>query len=249
MLIGGSPCFTKGPNVLTVDGYKDISEITTEDTVVSHDGSVNKVNMIGNKLSSIIKFRCQGSLPVKTTKNHPYYSGVMGADKKISSVKFREIKDLSKGMYVGMQINSNSEDIYNLSNDELYVIGRYIADGHTRKDYKKSGARYYQLILSVGNSKISDFNNIKLHYSCYNHTKSTYRIVFSNKRLVDIVEKECGSGALNKIISYNLLNLPKDKLSVLLTGYLDGDGCITNGTHKCTTISRKLAESLCLVIA
>ena len=107
-----------------------------------------------------------------------------------------EAGNLNGRYYVCSNIqNSESKNDLNINEDEAYIIGRYIADGHTRKDLRfdkkpngnkgHNGSRAWQLILSVGNDKVDRFcSNIKhLHYSCYKHGSSVHRIVFSNKRL------------------------------------------------------------------
>ena len=108
-----------------------------------------------------------------------------------------------------------------------------MADGHTRKD-KKNNSRYYQMILSIGLSKLSDFTSEinDNHYSSYSHTKNVNRVVFSNKRLTLIAEQNLGCGAGHKYISNELLNLPKKHLEKLILGYLSGDGSVRPLNHE-----------------
>ena len=113
----------------------------------------------------------------------------------------------------------------NLTLEECFILGRYIADGHTRKDFRKQkgreNERYYQLVLSIGESKETEFAlSIKdNNYNLFTHSKSVKRFVFSKKRLVEIAEEHCGVCAINKKISPTLLDLPKEHLSKLLDGY------------------------------
>lgn len=133
--------------------------------------------------------------------------------------------------------------------DEAYLIGRYIADGHTtmhnRTEAGRENERFYNLILSVGSHKIP---NISIKHNLHKHTQSTHRMVFSNKRLVNIVEEYCGRGAKNKVISPMLLELPKDLLEQLLCGLMDGDGSSRDGVYSLTTVSKELVMSLNLAI-
>lgn len=246
LLIGGSPCFVGETRILTNVGYKNIKDVVVGDSVLTHTASWQKVLKVGGKISKTYTVKSQGMLPTITTFEHPYYV----KQKDSLSPEWKKAGELSKGDFLALPINKDSENIYNLTDAECFVIGRYIADGHTRKDYRESEGRpndrHYQLILSVGNHKIP---KIDLKHSLYQHTKSTSRMVFSSKRLVEIVESECGCGAINKVISPNLLKLPIDKLSILIDGVLSGDGSFRNDTYRVTTISKDLSQSLCLAIA
>lgn len=106
-----------------------------------------------------------------------------------------------EGYRVCLPIPTIEENPLNITEEEAFVIGRYIADGHTRKDLRfdgsHNGARYWQVILSIGKDKVEKFKS-NIHYSIYKHTDGCFRAVFSSKRLVEIVEEHCGCGAENK---------------------------------------------------
>ena len=130
---------------------------------------------------------------------------------------------------------------------------RYVADGHIRKDKRKNrkNSYQYQCILSIGSNKIDELKSTvkERHYSCYPHTKSTHRVVFSSMELVEfILEHNFGIGAENKIIPNFILDLPAYKLKYFLKGYMAGDGCNIGNIYQATTVSKELAMSLCLVI-
>ena len=264
IVAGGSPCFEAGTKIITSNGYKNIEDIVVGDEVLTHKNRLKKVLRTGDTYGDIYEVSAQGMLNTYCTENHPYYVREMkrkwfNAEKKVkrtfSEPTWVEVKDLHKGHFIGLPINQKSKNSLNLTKEEAYIIGRYIADGHTRKDYRKEKGRendrMWSLILSVGENKLKKFeNNLTIKYTSYKHSQSTYRCVFYSKRLVEIVEKHCLCGAGNKRISQELLNLPIDLLKGLLDGYMEGDGCIDiNDTYHATTISRELAMSLCLVVA
>jgi len=259
LVIGGSPCFVAGTKIITKDGYKFIEDIKIGDEVLTHKNRFKKVISTGGDLKKTLKVKGQGFSEIETTDNHPFYvrekKNVWDKELKLMVNKFsepiwKEAKDLSKGDFLGTPILNESYNKFNLTNEEAWIVGRYIADGHTIK-HLKSGrdTRQWGVILSVGNDKLSEFDNIKEnHFTSFPHTKSVHRVVFSNKRLVEIVEANCGCGAINKTISMDLMNLPIDKLESLLNGYMSGDGCFTQNKFKATTISKELIMSLSLVI-
>lgn len=255
LLIGGSPCFTEDTQVLTSFGYKSIKDVEVGDMVLTHKNRYQKVLRVGSKVANTYLLKSQGIIPTKVTNNHPYYvrrvirnNGI----RSLTSPEWVEVKDLTKNCFLGIPINKESKNPFNISKDEAYVLGRYIADGHTRKDYRKSegrkNSRYYHLTLSIGDQKINKFHS-NLRFTSYAHTKSTYRCVFYNKRLVELAESFCGCGAINKEFSPVLLDLPVDILKCIVEGFLEGDGCFTNGVFKVTTISKRLALSLSIAIA
>lgn len=259
LLIGGSPCFTSNTNILTKNGFKQIKDISINDEVLTNKLRYKRVTNIGNKLANTCILRATGMLDTTTTLNHPYLSvtrrKVWNNKNKeyeyhFSDKKWKQVKDLEKNDYLLIPRIKQEENIYNLTDEECFILGRYIADGHTvkrlRYDGGHNGSRSWQLVLSIGSKKNFETS---IHYSLYLHTKNVERMVFSNKRLVEIAEKECGCGSLNKKISVNLLNLPKDKLKILIDGYLSGDGGIKKDNYSITTVSKELVQSLTLAVA
>ena len=256
LLIGGSPCFVKGTKVITNIDYKNIEDIIVGDCVLTHTNTYQKVLDVGNTQSPIVEVHAQGMKPTRTTKDHPYYVRKMSRKwdnkNKITKRVFSEpmwvhAKSLKKDDFIGTPINNLDSNPLMLTEEECYIIGRYIADGHTIKDYE-----HYQLILSIDNHKIHQIEDyIKtLSYTKYNHTKSVNHVVFINMRLVEIVEEHCGICESNKHFSSTLVNLPKDLLRIVLQGYLDGDGHLNdNGVYKVNSISENLILTISQVVS
>lgn len=263
LLIGGSPCFVAGTAILTNKGLVNIEDIKVGDYVWTHKNRFKKVLNIGvNKEEEIYSLSAQGVIETEVTGNHPYYIRTMkrvwNNTKRTSERKFSEpiwskiseINNLKKRVFVGLPIYNNSSNEYGITDDEALLLGRYIADGHTRKDLKKSGRRHWQVIISVGESEVEEFESkYKLKHSLYKHSKSVYRAVFSSKRMVEFCENFGGIGALNKKFSIEILNLPIDKLKLVIDGYLEGDGSYRRGRYRATTISKYIAQTLPLAAA
>ena len=264
LLIGGSPCFIAGTKIITKYTYKNIEDVNVDDLVITHTGKYKKVLKTGGKLSNTLIVKAQGVKPTETTEEHPFYVRSMNREwdnsnrkyyRKFTDPYWKEAKNLTEGDFIGININTLEENTLNLTSEECYILGRYIADGHTRKDYRNSenrnGDRYWQLILSIGNEKLKDFkrNISENNFSCYPHSESVHRVVFSNKRLVEIAERYCGCGAKNKIIPQLFINLPIPLLKNVLDGYFDGDGSSTGDVFKATSISEQLIMTLSQAIA
>lgn len=250
MICGGSPCFVAGTKVITKEGYKNIENIKTGDMVLTHKNRFMPVLKTGGDTNKdIYKLKVQGFLETECTDYHPFYC----KKTKDSEPEKIKLKNIKKGYYVGSHINTKFENQYNLSDEDCWILGRYVADGHIRKDKRKNrkNSYQYQCILSIGSNKIDELKSTvkERHYSCYPHTKSTHRVVFSSMELVEfILEHNFGIGAENKIIPNFILDLPAYKLKYFLKGYMAGDGCNIGNIYQATTVSKELAMSLCLVI-
>ena len=255
LLIGGSPCFRKGTKIETEQGYKSIEDVEVGDLVLTHNNQFKKVLKIGGKFSNEgLLLKAQGVPPIETTKEHPFYVRTWDRKGVVSEPHWKAASKITKQDYIAVQLNTKSENPLGLTEDECLVLGRYIADGHTRKDYRgsegRSNDRHWQLIISVGKNKVQEFTcKYKLHHSLYHHTTSVSRAVFSSKRLVQIAEEHCGIGAHDKQFSAMLMNLPIKLLERVLEGYIDGDGYSKDGFYKATTVSRALALSLSKVVS
>lgn len=74
LLIGGSPCFTKGHLVLTNTGYKPIEDIEIGDLVYTHMDRFRRVTAVGHKIAkNVHTLYAHGCDPFTVTLNHPFY--------------------------------------------------------------------------------------------------------------------------------------------------------------------------------
>lgn len=235
LLIGGSPCFRAGTLITTDKGYKKIEDITKGDMVLTHNNRFRKVVLpMITKSNKIYEVDIQGSPKTHVTEEHPYYvrqmTKVWNNDlhkccRIFSKPIWKKVSDLEKNDFIGFPINNLSENPYNLTEEDCWLLGRYLADGHYRK-YISENYLKYQVIYSVENTKLETFQNaVSCHFSCYPHSKSTHRCVVSSKRLVELIELfGLGNRAYNKCVSSHLLNLPKHLAKKVLDGYISGDG-------------------------
>ena len=250
MICGGSPCFVAGTKVITENGYKNIEDVKVGDMVLTHKNRYMPVVRTGGEQNKeIYSLRIQGFLNTECTDYHPFYC----KKTKKSEPKKMKLKDLRVGYYLGSHINQNEDNRFNLSDEDCWILGRYVADGHIRKDKRKErkNSFQYQCILSIGDNKVDELKRIvkTRHYNCYPHSESTHRVVFSSMELVNFVIKHgFGMGAENKIIPSFILDLPVSKLECFLNGYMSGDGCEIGNVYQATTASKELAMSLCIAI-
>lgn len=74
LLIGGSPCFESGTQILTKEGLKNIEEVKVGDLVYTHKNRYMPVIDIGSKESEVYDLKVQGIYSTHVTANHPYYT-------------------------------------------------------------------------------------------------------------------------------------------------------------------------------
>jgi intein/homing endonuclease len=266
LLVGGSPCFVAGTKVITKNFYKNIEDISVGDEVLTHNNIFKKVIRIGsdeNKKTYMVK--AQGMKPTEATGNHPYYVREMyrewdSSQKKyvrvFSEPKWKEVSDLSTGDFIGLPILNTSDNPRNLSEEDCWLIGRYLADGHyfKRKRKGRKNSYHYGVVYSIGDRKLDEFeSNVSVRkYTKVNHTKSVHRYTFSSMEFVELLDSlNVGKGAINKRIPMELLNLPHNLLSKLLDGYMSGDGCYIKdiGEFSANSISEELIMTLSLAVA
>lgn len=244
----GSPCFPAGTLINTASGYKPIEDITVTDRVLSHTGEWRQVlcsQYTGTK--SLMRLKAMGIHHIDATPDHLFY--VMRNGK----AQWVALKDMQRGDRVCAPIVKACDNPMNLTHEECWLIGRFIADGYTRSEQRPDrpiGSTYSTVVYCIGNEKEDDFESHigQLKYGKSEKTRNATKYTISSHRLLQLCEA-CGKGAGNKSMPPFLLNLPTDLLKSVLDGYLSGDGCKIKNYFQCTTISEQLALSLAQAIA
>lgn len=209
----GFPCCPAGTKIYTEQGYKNIEDVCVGDYVLTHNNRFRKVlNTMERTATSYYTLSAVGTNNQKFTANHPVYIYRNGEFKWVS------IKDVVNGDYISFNVNQ-LETTTNYSDDYLWLLGRYIADG-----YK---AHNNSIVFCIGKEKAKEFE------SCAERVfpgrwKTRTRKGCTEYRIADKELKDnCllfGVGAKNKVIPNEYLNLNKEQLKVLLDGYFSGDG-------------------------
>ena len=264
-LMHGSPCFVAGTKILTNMGYKNIEDIVIGDNVLTHTNNFNEVIDFGSDgKKPIYKVDATGILPIYCTDNHPFY---VRHRNKVWNNKLRKYEysfsepekvrlyNLTKNdNYIGVPIIPDKETEFSYMSDEtLWLLGRYVADGWYRNSPRKDRPSNHKCTyFAVGTKKIQDFEkHIKTYeYSICDITTGCRKYKFGVGFTNIVINSGFNKGALNKNIPLGILQLPKHKLKVFLDGYMSGDGYNpkNSSTYVATTVSRELAESLVLAI-
>ena len=245
LMVAHPPCFTADTSVLTVDGYKPISDIKEGDMVLTHLGRWRAVKeVMVKKTSELIKIKSSNGLETITTPDHPYYT--KSRREKTSPPQFINAGLLNQNYLTGSTLVPIEENETSL--EDLWLMGRYLADGHMRKSRWTEG-KYEEMVLSIGKNKFErdkiNFSHKKHNVSPHGKAGSVLRITFYGHEEVKVY-KQFGMGAKNKKIPNWVLALPIEKAKAFLDGYLSGDGYQRTRSGKtieisCATISKNLA--------
>lgn len=263
LIMHGSPCFIKGTSILTDKSYKNIEDIEVGDHVLTHTNQYQKVLKIGHtENKQTYKLKVKNCLEVQATENHPFYCieretirNHCGLDYKYSEPKWKELKDIKTDDFISINIPKKEENPFNLTMEQCYLLGRYVADGHLdnhKRNDRENGYMWW-VKFSIGSKKIEEFeSHIKSYkYNKSYHSQNCYRVSIWDKNLVEFIKEQgFGEGASNKDIPLCILNLPKELAKSFLDGYMSGDGCYNKSTefYSATTVSKKLCLKLQLLV-
>lgn len=231
LLTGGFPCSPKGTMVKTINGYKRIEDISENDYVLTHKNKFEKVLVTMKKISNHINvIKSQGCYNLRLTDEHPLY---VIRDNKLQWV---ETKDLTTNDYITYNINNISKNKHNLSKNECWLIGRYLADGSIEYDRNR-------IYFSIGSHKRKQFEEKIKNYKYYvcHEKRNCQEFYLNDERLLNIL-KLCNNGSLNKEIPLDIINLPKDLLNEVWEGYFSGDGHYDTKVNRYmfSTVSEKM---------
>jgi len=261
LLVGGFPCFAAGTLITTSEGLKPIEEVRKGDKVLTHTNTFKDVvvPMVKRK-KGIYELKVMGSPVTYVTEEHPIYVREMSRDwdsvnrtnvRKWSKPKWVEAKDLEpRKHFVGMSENIESKNPYNISHEDAWLIGRYVADGYVRNGKRTGRKNSYnnQIIYCVGKDKLDAFKSLITSYNVgVSEERTSYKCRIINKRLMDLC-LAAGRGSENKRVPSYILDLPNDILESFLDGYMSGDGNEKDGNHQATSVSKELIYGLGQVV-
>tara|TARA_R110000772_G_scaffold17946_3_gene50073 strand:+ start:191742 stop:193643 length:1902 start_codon:yes stop_codon:yes gene_type:complete len=249
LLMGGSPCFTSGNLVMTTEGYKDIKDIKVGDKVLTHRGRYKHVIRIGNEIKPTLRVKAQGSTEIITTQEHPFYS-IRRKNRNYSEPIWKNIGEFDKeDKSLSLKWKINKDD-GKFSDTDLYILGRFVADGCCWRTKRKNRKNSYQHIfkISCGKHEIEDFKSKVDDRFSYREERTVYNAFIYKQEWYEL-GKLFGHGAGGKFFPNFILDLPVERLKIFINGYMDGDGNKNpNNYNRGTTISEKLALTLSLAI-
>ena len=272
----GSPCFPAGTLVLTKEGYKEIENIHVGELVYTHAGNWKPVSAVGYKYSPTVKLK-GNHYGIIATPNHPFYSAEHnrtwngnGYDTELKNVGEWTPAEKMAGKRWSVPVQITGLDIPKIEkqnhkqNDPpviddrlMYVVGRWLGDGWLRdgqRSGRKTGQTFGQIFICANKEKspylqqiLNDvFTGSSAVQFFQERTVNKFRI--NNQPLCKWLKENFGEKAHGKTLPAWALCMNEEMRKALLFGYLDSDGYKTGeNSFKATTVSKKLAHSLCLL--
>ena len=238
-------CITPDIVVYSKAGFKRMDEITTEDFLITNDGTFKKVNevIINKKLEDIYNIRTYASFDtLKCTKEHDILvikdetgDGHDDLKRRLDTnkrqIEFIPASELKEKYYMGYPIPTFQED-FEISKEQCRLYGILLGDGCIVKRINDSSR--YQVTLNY-NKKQETLNFVKhflesnnIHYwisndcdLCWTYNdKSIEKIKITYDMLYD--KNHC------KHIIPSFVHLPLEKIAMILKGLLETDGSVTS---------------------
>ena len=254
MVIGGSPCFCAGTLINTNHGMVPIENIQIGDEVLTHIGVYREVlNFMEHKAKGIYTIQVQGCYKTEVTGNHRFY--VRDKARKwnnetrsyymvYSEPYWKAVQDFNGNELILMPKNNETENFHNLTDDEIWLIGRYVADGYLQMYQRKNRILpMMRTAFCIGKGKDKEFRKHINGFTFHADTSkpSVTKYIITNNRIFFLCS-QCGDISYEKHIPQWILNLPKDKLEIFLNGYMSGDGYQRKGgdVFKASSVSKIL---------
>ena len=235
-------CFTGDTMVFTNNGSKRIDNITTNDKVITIDGSLKKVNQIisNNIEKNILEVKTKLSIePIKLTKEHNIYV-IKRPYKTLNYSKIKErlhnnrlkpefikASELKESYLVGYPIQpfNNHNDEY--TPDFYRIIGILIGDGYIHKRPNKAEVKFH--LNNTTKQHVVDFvktylDKHNIHYWT-NVNNKCVSVGCSLSNLNGLKYNTVYNHEKEKYIHPKFFNLTQESSLKLLQGLLETDGC------------------------
>ena len=231
----GFPCVPEGFLIKTKNGYKNIEDITTNDYVLTHTNTYQKVVKTMNRISDHINHvKGVGCVDLQITDEHPVY--VL----RNNEFMWVKAKDLSLSDRLVFNKNTKTENT-DIPDNVLWLMGRYFADG-----YKENHA-LHRVIFCIGKKKTFEFEEKiqGIKFTKYHESRSCIEY-----KLIDSEIEKYFTGfttrSTEKEIPQWIIDLSKDKLIHFYNGYYSGDGHNRKDRELSMfcTVSKKMAYGL-----
>lgn len=269
------PCFLKGTEVLTNNGYKTIENVNKEDLLYTHVGNWKPIEQVHNNnfTGNIFSIRAQyHPSNINATPEHPFYARTY--EKKeirnpthhfeiiLDEPKWINAENLNKkNTLLGFKIETIEElPVINYefreeklsyeiqSEDEFFMFGYFLGDGWIVKEGN------YERIYFVFNDKQNDFLkekigkvlNLQLCKDKIDTHCMTYRC--NNKKYSTIL-KQFGKYAHKKLIPDWIHKSPKNMIESFLEGYFQADGCYRNNNPNTKSSRRFTTVSIDIALS
>lgn len=252
ILVGGTPCFTAGHQVLTEHGYRNIETLEPGDRVVTHTGKLQKIVRIGHEKKRVGTLKLVGNaLGIQSTPDHPFLTCDLKTKYIGKGVAYHNVTECREPEWVAASESVGKQWCALKSTDietcdyqgarwteaeAMTIAGWYLGDGWIRRT---TGKNKKSVVLGVNRNKYNKFK--KMFYGRFGTSKERtgIKIFMHDTELAEWLIKHFGEKSGNKRIPAWVMSSPYSHN--LLEGYLSTDGTRPNPrTWTINTVSRGL---------
>lgn len=252
-------CFTPDTLIYTQNGIKPIEDVNIADKVLSSSGNYETVNtpVRHEYKGTMLNIQVKNAISkINVTPEHQVFALKNQAkgvnfdiirnrlDKKIVEPAFEDANDLIVGDFVVYPIPTYVNDIESLSEEDCRLYGILIGDGHISEsnayvslhsEKKKEVARFIQNYFE------------KRGVQTYTEEREDYvtRIRWSPNNVgFKFTRSQLYDSNKEKHIDTSMLHLPTSKISQIIRGVIETDGCIGTKEVSIEMSSDNVIESL-----
>lgn len=241
----------------------EIQNVKNDQIVISDDGTCNRILNIGKRqyTGKMIKIKTKIlSLDTEMTENHPVLTMPRTPSCQLPTKLncfFKNANDIQKGDYVFFPIPKWENKRSDLSNDQLFALGFFVAEGcflkhNNIKDGIQLTGSYKEgeLVKTCISSLASLCENGVIHNCQKDKKKSRSVGRIGSRSLANRLYEWFGEYAKSKFLPKWIMDLPPEQCAYFLSGLITGDGTLhfKNRTARYYTTSQDLAFQTWLLL-
>lgn len=253
------PALSGDTLILTGKGYKQISEVKSNDLVLNADNAYSKVQSVtASTVSNIYHIKsmmtshmdCSEGKEFLVRRKYYDYKNV----RQFTNPKWTPVEKIDTDCFLGYAVNTESvipewngcdgENVISNMIDKpffWYLMGRYIGDGWKHIQYGK-----YMMVICCGGRHQAELEDAikQTGVRCLTYkTPTTTNFNLCSKEFVMFAERY-GYYSYGKFIDHDTMALPVNLLAKFIEGYRDSDGCLFGNNYNVISVSRKLIYGL-----
>lgn len=251
-------CVLPSTIVYTLQGPKQIQYLSNGDKII-HESSIEEIqNVLEHpieKASMRVIHTMHSIEPLTITEEHPVFAlKDIGKAYNFNEIKKRldnhsiapdwiDAKDLQTRDFIAYPIPQYQKDIPSISEDDCYFYGVLLGDGHLNQRSMYGHITFH----TIDKQHIGDFLKCYFDSKCIQYDESvegnTSRIRWNKTTILPIKYGDIYDMNKEKHVSPKWLHLPCEKISKIVQGLMDTDGCVGKEIVFDST-SRNLIESM-----
>ncbi len=262
ILITSPECFPAGTLVLCARGLLPIEKVEVGDLVLTHNSRWQRVTATASRVAQTIVVKGQGHPGLECTANHPFY--VRRQTRPWNNALRRGVRHIDVPEWMEAQMLAN-QDVRWATPHEIpalgipavqgrgialneafwWFVGRWIADGTVRLREGRG-----EITVACGGDKVAHTAVRLGEVLRWRDRQVRTAMLFETGHdgLANWLVQHFGKLAHGKTLPSWCLGMKQEWRQALLEGYLSGDGNVGMRRTQCTTVSKRLAIGLRLLV-